>query len=959
MTLSANQLTVRHDGDGGGRTLRRQRNGKRSRLRLTFLLATLGLAVQSMVGAPVVNASATYSQTVTLPVPPALSFAGNSGGDGWDVSLSADRAYNVFHHDILQLACLNQVDATPCWAPQQIVDETGREFYASNHSGADLDQDTGLIHTYAAREDGVGGVLCLDPTAPDQEPAENPYCGFTALTDAGEAQVTPDGPGSPMLVGDRYYAYNFSTGAQNKLLCYDFDTAEACLGQPYAIDFDGQLPDVTRSAHVVIGGKLLIPNGGFNGGATRVACFDPATSTECAGSWPVTIVDTTDFYLAGPPVPVLDSSGGVVGACMPGALTCFAMDGSSITAPDGFPADMGGHYYTGGAVIVAARVLTPGYSPDRVDCYDYSTSAVCAGFPKPLSNASLPYTINTDPYRPTCVWVNSDFGSSQIQAFDAFDGGACGQGAIRVLVSQFVVDEAECYPTDYQSLELLAPASSTYTSASVELLNTNGNPTGISDQTFDASGVVDLTGLGLESEPTLPQFLVTLTDGPAVLGQVSVRLNWNADYNTACNGPDTEVDSTTTSVSPMITSGGVTGTDVTVLEGESATASATLAGENAGGASGSVTYAWYSDATCTTNASQGIVQTITAAGALPDSESVNLPNGTYYVVASYGGDAGNVASASACGDAVLTVGSLNGAPEVTADAASVTTPEGTDAVMTGTVSDLDGDVVTLSADVPGLIDNLDGTWTWSAPAPDGPAGPYTVTVTADDGNGETDSTSFDVSVTNVAPSVNAGPDQSITFGAVVSPTADFGDPGADADWTVDIDWGDSTVQSSTTDATGAITDSHQFLSLGTHTVAICVTDKDGATGCDTMTVTVSNTLGKVTGGVATTDGTGDVSTIQGNGKGGFNVQNTAGEINGNLQFRDDTTNFHALVMTAMAVSDDETSAWFAGVGKDGRTFVAYVEDNGEPGVNDIFQVWIDGVLHGGAGNMVGGNIKIH
>lgn len=292
---------------------------------------------------------------------------------------------------------------------------------------------------------------------------------------------------------------------------------------------------------------------------------------------------------------------------------------------------------------------------------------------------------------------------------------------------------------------------------------------------------------------------------------------------------------------------------------------------------------------------------------------------------------------------------LNVAPDVAADNDPVFTNEGTDAANSGTYGDVDADTVTLSADFGNLTDNLNGTWSWSNSAPDGPDS-YTVTITATDDDGGTSTATFEVTVNNVAPDVDAGPDQSITFGAVANLAASFGDPGADADWTVDIDWGDGATESSTTMSAGAIDGTHQYLSLGEHTVEICVTDKDGATGCDTLTVTVSNTEGKVTGGV---------STIDGDGKGGFVVQNKKGKIKGSLQFKDDTTNFHANEMTALAVSEDETSAWFAGVGKDGRGFVAYVEDNGEPNVEDIFQLWIDGILHGGTGEMDGGNIQIH
>lgn len=896
--------------------------------------------------APPAQADASYSQTVTLPVPPASSFTGNSGGDGWDLSFDNDRTYNIFHHNVLRLACLNQVDATPCWSPQLIKDGSNRGFYASQHSGADLDPDSGLIYTYTARSDGVGGVLCLDPTAPNPPTPTSPFCGFAELTGSGQAQYNSNGPGSPMLVGDRYYAYNFNSGTsgdRNKLMCYDFGTDAACPGQPFAMDFGGAYPSSTRFSTVAIDGKVLVKNG-YTGTLT-VACFDTATQSDCVGSWPRLVGGVTD---SGPPFPVLNASGNVIGACLPGAANCFALDGSPIASPPGIPWNMGGHYYTGGAVQVASRIFTPGSGPERVDCYDYSTQSVCAGFPKPLSGLWLPYTVNTDPFRPTCIWVNADGGTSQIQNFDAFDGGACGQGDIRVLVSQFVVNEEECFPTEYESLELLVPDEATYTSASVAFQSANGASVGIADQTF-SGGSVDLTGLGLETQPALPQFLIDVVDPPADLGEVTLRLNWGAAYDPACSGDETEVEPEPTSTTPLITGGGDTGTDVTVEPGESATASATLAGDNASGASGTVTYTWYSDDTCTTVESAGAAQDIVTNGTLPDSDPVTLPAGTYYVIAEYGGDAGNEPSASACGDAVLTVKAPNVAPTIASDAGAVSTPEGTDAGNSGTYADGDGDDVSLSADVGTVVDHEDGTWTWSESAPDGLAVPvgYSVTITADDGNGESATTSFTVEVTNVAPEVEAGPDQEITFGSTAGLDGSFVDPGADADWTVDIDWGDDSSDSASASSPGPIDDAHQYLTTGDHTVEVCVTDKDGATGCDTLVLTVSSTDGKVTGGPSTSEG----------GKTGFNVQAGKKGLKGNLQYSRKGVKFHAHTMTALAVSADKTSAWFAGTAKDGGSFVAYTEDNGEPGRDDVFQLWVDGVLQ--TGSMTGGNVQIH
>ena len=54
-----------------------------------------------------------------------------------------------------------------------------------------------------------------------------------------------------------------------------------------------------------------------------------------------------------------------------------------------------------------------------VQCYDYSTSASCPSFPNLFGGSTYyMYTVNPDPNRPACLWMNSDAGSGQIQSFD-------------------------------------------------------------------------------------------------------------------------------------------------------------------------------------------------------------------------------------------------------------------------------------------------------------------------------------------------------------------------------------------------------------------------------------------------------------------------------------------------------------------------------------------------------------
>ena len=68
--------------------------------------------------------------------------------------------------------------------------------------------------------------------------------------------------------------------------------------------------------------------------------------------------------------------------------------------------------------------------------------------------------------------------------------------------------------------------------------------------------------------------------------------------------------------------------------------------------------------------------------------------------------------------------------------------------------------------------------------------------------------------------------------------------------------------------------------------------------------------------------------------------------------------FVANRLTAIGISG--RAAWFAVTGDDGRQFIAYVEDKGEPVAGaDVFRLWIAGELHPGSGLVAAGNLQLH
>jgi hypothetical protein len=99
---------------------------------------------------------------------------------------------------------------------------------------------------------------------------------------------------------------------------------------------------------------------------------------------------------------------------------------------------------------------------------------------------------------------------------------------------------------------------------------------------------------------------------------------------------------------------GSSGASITVPQGTAVTDQAHLFGANAASATGTVTYNLYKDSKCTVAATAGSTASVIAGVAGP-SAAVKPGPGTYYWKVSYGGNATNDGSTSACGSEVLVV----------------------------------------------------------------------------------------------------------------------------------------------------------------------------------------------------------------------------------------------------------------------------------------------------------------
>jgi hypothetical protein len=267
------------------------------------------------------------------------------------------------------------------------------------------------------------------------------------------------------------------------------------------------------------------------------------------------------------------------------------------------------------------------------------------------------------------------------------------------------------------------------------------------------------------------------------------------------------------------------------------------------------TATWDTSNTAPSNGAD-VTRTLNIATTLPAAEAILTIQAVAPDVS--GGQGCNGATRSTT--VRLTVTAPAAAPVVNRDNASVNVDEGQTAHNTGTWSDANaGDTVTLSASVGTVIKsgpNSGGTWSWSYPTTDGPANSQTVTITANDGAGGVSTTTFALTVANVAPTVATPvvvPEPS-DEGSAATASATFSDPGVnDAPFSCTVNYGDGSgalpgVVSGTT-CTGP---SHTYADDGAFMVTVAVTDKDGDSGSSSSTHQVNNLLPSIS--AVTNDG---------------------------------------------------------------------------------------------------------
>ena len=250
------------------------------------------------------------------------------------------------------------------------------------------------------------------------------------------------------------------------------------------------------------------------------------------------------------------------------------------------------------------------------------------------------------------------------------------------------------------------------------------------------------------------------------------------------------------------------------------------------------------------------------ASSTTQAFTIDTVGGSYFAGYTNGALPGQTKTPGASADAMLVKFQVtNSSPTVTVTQSAVTAAEGSSATNGGSFSDLDAaDNIALTASV-GLVSKTGanaGTWSWSLPAADGPAGPQTVTVQASDGKGGVAMVSFTVTVVNIAPGVTISVTPALDEGQPAVLAGTITDPGALDSHVVTINWGDGTTSSQALGA-GVLgfaathtyaDDNPSGTASDVFSVSVVVTDKDGGTGAASANLTVNNiapSLGAVVG----------------------------------------------------------------------------------------------------------------
>ncbi|SDF73833.1 hypothetical protein SAMN05216553_10338 [Lentzea fradiae] len=447
----------------------------------------------------------------SLLTPPVQASASSTGGDGFTPILHRTtdgslQAWNIYHHaapSVPKLVCTDLTTNAPCaggpW-PKQLGTTPGPFGAGDIQSGLEPQYVRDPANPdrvyYSATTATSVGVACLDLAAPGN-------CGYWPLMDRGGQTIELAG-----LVELNGNAYGVATSGH--VLCWTLATQSACANQPYApiVPFTNS-GGYYLGALAVAAGKLFASSSMPSGTVPVLGCFDPATTTACAG-WPAAkpvgplgnhIYNAyTAYSTTGAETGVCASTTGV------NVTTCYAVDGSPLPAPVA-AAGLENGVLVFNPEVVRTGDRVRGYFPiwggpyqGAAVCHDWSTGTSCAGLPLRITHPNVNGG-NTRDYgyafdEPTgCLIGLGDAGVLFSMDPDTGASPCVRSGAsVSLNPAQFYCDgKPHAVTYDRARLTGVTPANVNLGASTVTVLDQGGNP--VATPGFAPDGTVDLSGV--------------------------------------------------------------------------------------------------------------------------------------------------------------------------------------------------------------------------------------------------------------------------------------------------------------------------------------------------------------------------------------------------------------------------------------------------------------------------------
>lgn len=463
-----------------------------------------------------------------------------SGGDGFNVVIdpqSPQNVYTLFHHNLPSLACVNKSGGSCAgWSAGVLfydnANPTGPLLtnfpasspYQSNQQNfATLDPATG--RAYEVAYDGVAqtaNVLCLDSRT-------RTGCGLVQSTPTSVFGPEPgaqlsDGwaTGLTQATDGLMYWMSYAADGSAGLHCFDPASNTACAsGNGLALMPAGTaLINSQRGNTQSFGSKYVFTVLATAAGGAAVQCYDTSAHALCAG-WPASGLVSTGTP-SGELGPLTDASGLVSGICSVGQAgvntACWTVGGASATVPaiytqpvgTGFSYDDYGNGYYQEIARIGSRVYFQQQSSGSLLCYNFGTSAACAGYTYtgPNLDEARNYTVVPDAANPTCVWANGDTG--QMIPVNAVTGGV-GCSVIGSVTASPQSDycDGTTHPVTWGGISVAAPPSSQFGQFVVTVMDAEGKVV------TDTAGTV--WSNHLVPSTTNPIDLSNILYGPAVV----------------------------------------------------------------------------------------------------------------------------------------------------------------------------------------------------------------------------------------------------------------------------------------------------------------------------------------------------------------------------------------------------------------------------------------------------------